>query len=398
MSKTKDLTDLSQDIFMPLFPPQPIIPDYGQGMYIYDLDNKKYLDFAAGIAVNSLGHAHPAYLKTAQEQLAKLNHVPGTYLTEPKVKCAELLVKNGCFDQVFFSNSGTEAIEGCIKLARKWAYETNGPECNEIIAFEGAFHGRTMGAASLTNKRTIQPFFGPYMDGVQFAKFNDIESVRALINKNTAAIIVEPVQGEGGIIPAESDFFTQLRAMCYDHNIALVFDEIQAGIGRLGTFFAYQTFGVEPDIAALAKGLGNGFPIGAIVAKKEFGDHFTPGSHGSTYGGNPLGTALSHCTISEILKDGFMENVRKTGQYIMDHLRDIQDRTDSITDVRGIGFMIGIDTVFDIAALRAKAQEYGLITTQSGAKTLRLTPPLIAEEKHADEALGILEKIMKEGV
>lgn len=394
MNKNEKIA-LSEDVFFPLFPPQSVIPVRGEGCYIYDSDDKKYLDFAAGIAVTALGHAHPDYIKVAKEQMEKLMLVPATFITEEKLYSAQLLADNTCFDNVFFTNSGTEAMEGALKLARKWAYETKGPDCNEIVAFHNAFHGRTYGAASITNKSQSQPFFAPYLSGIQFAHFNDINSVKDAISDKTAAIVIEPVQGEGGVTPADKDFMVALRALCDEQNIALIFDEIQAGMGRTGTFLAHEQFGIEPDIATLAKGLGAGFPVGALVAKKKFGAHFTPGSHGSTYGGNALATKLAGFVMETILADGFMEHVSTMGQRLTAGLEDIKRRTNKIEDVRGMGLMIGVDTTWDIATLRNALMEAGLLTTQAGANTLRLTPPLIVSADEIDEALHIIETVLR---
>lgn len=395
LSHSQQIVKKSKEVLMPLFEPQEVVPERAEGCYIYDLDGNKYLDFAAGIAVNALGHNHPAHSKALKEQIDKIIHIPGTFLTEPKIQAAALLTENSCFDQVFFCNSGTEAIEGAFKLARKWAYETKGEQANEVIAFENAFHGRSMGAASLTNKRSTQPFYAPYIEGIHFATYNDIESIKTLISDKTAAILVEPVQGEGGIVPADLEFLKQLREICDANKIALVFDEIQAGIGRLGTFFAYEKFGIEPDIAALAKGLGGGFPIGAIVAKKSFGDHFNAGAHGSTYGGNPLGTAAASAVLSEILKPGFLPHVNEMSDMMFAGLEKIKKDTGKITDIRGMGLMIGVDAEADAKALRPLLQNTGLMTTGAGKRTLRLTPPLIITKDHIDEAMAILENVIK---
>ena len=399
LSPSQELIARSKNVLMPLFEPQQVVPSHGEGCYIYDIQGKRYIDFAAGIAVNALGHNHPVMRDAAREQLDKIIHIPGNYLSEPKVRCAELLTANSCFDQAFFCNSGAETIEGAIKLSRKWAYETKGPECNEIIAFENAFHGRTMGAASITNKRSSQPFYAPYIDGIHFAVYNDIQSVEELVSDKTAAIFIEPIQGEGGIIPIEPAFLKQLRALCDKKKIALVFDEIQAGMGRTGHFYAYQHHGIEPDIAALAKGLGGGFPIGALVAKKAFGNHFNAGAHGSTYSGNPLGTAISSAVLEHILSPGFLDNVREAGQYLYDGLAQIQADTDLIEDIRGLGLMIGVDfPSVKGADLIPLLQKNGMLATASGKRTLRLTPALIVTKDHIDEALEIIKTTLKEAV
>ena len=294
---------------------QPVVLESGSGCTVTDRDGKRYLDFAAGIAVASLGHAPEVVVKVMREQAEKLIVAPPSFATKPKVDCARLIVENSCFDQVFFTNSGTEAVEACLKTARKWAYDNKGPACNEIIAFHNSFHGRSYGAASLTEKCHTQPYFAPYVPGIHFADFNDIESVKKLVSVNTAAIFIEPVQGEGGIIPATPEFMKALRVLCDENRIVLVFDEVQTGFGRTGRLFGYQHMGVEPDIAAFAKGMGGGFPIGSMAAKKQYAAALTAGSHGSTYAGNPLATAVSGAVIREIVAAGFIERVQKTSAH-----------------------------------------------------------------------------------
>ena len=397
MAKTRqEIIDESAEVLIKSYEPQPFALSHGKGVYVWDTDDNKYIDCSIGYAVASLGHAPPAVLKTINEQAAKLMACQASYMTEPKLAASKLLVENSCFDLVFFSNSGTESVEACLKLARKWAYDTKGEGCNEIIAFRNAFHGRSFGAASVTEKFHTQPFFGPYLPGIHFAEFNNADSVKALINDNTAAIILEPIQGEGGLNPATDEFMQGVRALCDEHNIALIFDEVQVGMGRLGTLFAYETWGVEPDIIALAKGLGSGFPVGAMMAKRKFGEHMKPGTHGTTYGGNPLATAVVHTVVSELTKPGFLEHVNKVGAFLLEGLQEIQRKSNKITDVRGRGLMFGMDTTIDIGHLIKALQKNGLMATQAGTSTLRITPPLVISESEAQEALDILNKTFKE--
>lgn len=394
--ESQKIIDETFKLLVKTYAPQPVVMDHGQGAYAWDTDGKKYLDFAVGIAVGSLGHASPALLKTINDQAARLMACQSSYATKEKLRCAELLVKHSCFDLVYFSNSGTESIEATLKCARKWAYDAKGHECNEIIAFHNSFHGRTYGSASVTEKRNSQPYFAPYLDGVHFATFNDIASVKALVSKKTAAIIIEPVQGEGGLTPATPAFIKELRALCDAEKICLIFDEVQAGFGRLGTLFAYEAFGVEPDMGAWAKGMGSGFPVGCMMAKEEFGKAIVVGTHGTTYGGNPLACAVAATVTEEMLKPGFMDNVNKVGGVLMNGLKELQRSSNKITDIRGMGLMIGVDTVFDIKKLIGGLQKNGLMTTQAGSATLRLTPPLILTEDQAKEALAIIEKTLQE--
>lgn len=387
----------AHDVVMPIYPLQEVMVDRGEGCYVFDTGGKKYLDFAAGIAVCALGHGHKEYVAAAKDQLDKIIMCQGSYITQPRLDASEILIKNCFADQVYFCNSGTEAIEASFRLVRKWAYETKGPECHEFIAFYKGFHGRTMGAASLTYKRDQQPYFGPYIPGIHFATMNDIDSVKKLISSKTAGIIIEPIQGEGGIAPADHDFVKALRALCDQHNIALVFDEIQVGVGRTGTLFAYEQYGITPDVMALAKGLGGGFPVAAMVAKLDIAQHFSAGSHGTTYGANPLAMRLVHTMLTQILKPGFLENVRTTGAYLKAGLEKIKRESNTIKDIRGTGLILGVDTVFDPAKLLKSLLNNGMMATRAGDTTLRLTPPLIVTQKEADECLQILDRTLREG-
>ena len=397
----QEIIEQTENVLVKTYNLQPVVMDHAKGCYSYDSAGKEYLDFAAGIAVASLGHAHPKMLETIKEQSEKVIACQASFATEPRLEAAQTLVDNGCFDLVYFSNSGTESVEAALKCARKWAYDNKGENCNEIIAFKNAFHGRTYGSASITSKRDTQPFFAPYVEGISFADFNDSASVELLINENTAAIIIEPIQGEGGLVPATTEFLTDLRKMCDENNICLIFDEIQAGMGRLGTFYAYQAFEtddgvVEPDIACLAKGLGSGFPVGAMVAKRKFGEALTIGTHGTTYGGNPLACAVVATVTKEILSEGFLDHINKVSEHLVEGLEKIQGSSNKITDIRGKGLMIGVDTSFDIKDLLKKLQDNGFMATQAGKSTLRLTPPLIVSLEEADEALAIIDKTLKE--
>ncbi len=401
MTTANEIIKQTEEILVNTYNSQPVVMDHGKGCYAYDTDGKKYLDFAAGIAVASLGHAHPKMLDTINKQAARMMTCQASYATKEKLEAAKILVDNSCFDLVYFSNSGAESVEAALKCARKWAYDNKGKNCNEIITFHNSFHGRTYGAASITEKRNSQPFFAPYLGGVHFAEFNDPASVSSLINENTAAIIVEPVQGEGGLVPANPFFLADLRRMCDTHNICLIFDEIQAGMGRLGTFFAYQSFetdagAVEPDIACLAKGMGGGFPVGAMVAKHPFGDAIVVGTHGTTYGGNPLACAVASTVMKEILSDGFLSHAKEVSEHLFNGLKEIQSSSNKITDIRGLGLMIGVDTSFPIKKVLSTLQKNGLMATQAGKSTLRLTPPLLVTIEQADEALNIIDKSLKE--
>lgn len=414
------MSDKAQNVINDLFKilvktysPQPVVMDHGKGSYVWDTDGKKYLDFAIGIAVVSLGHTNSVVLNAITTQMQKLMMCQQSYATEPKLRAAKLLVENSCADLIYFCNSGTEAIEAAMKCARKWAHQEKGPHCTEIIAFRNSFHGRTYGAASITEKRHSQEFFNPYIPDCLFATFNDLESVKQLISEKTCAIFVEPVQGEGGLDPAHPCFLMGLRKLCDEHNIALVFDEVQAGMGRLGHFNAYDAFTccggdpacvngslsgtpkarpIEPDIICWAKGMGGGFPVGAMGGKAKFASAIEVGTHGTTYGGNPLACAVAAAVMEEMLKDGFMDHVQKISKILYDGLNEIKRSSNKITAIKGKGLMIGLDTVFDIKDLLNALQKNGLLATQAGKSTLRLTPPLTLSEDEAREALEILDK------
>ncbi|MCK6418911.1 MAG: aspartate aminotransferase family protein [Alphaproteobacteria bacterium] len=403
---TTDAQNIIDETFKHLiktYEPQPVVMDHGEGIYAFDTDGKKYFDFAAGIAVASLGHAHPVVLETINKQAARLMAVQNSYATKEKLAAAKLIVAHSCIDLVYFSNSGTESVEAALKCARKWAHDEKGPQAIEIIAFRNSFHGRTYGSASVTEKFHTQPFFGPYIPGIQWAEFNNLESVRALISKDkTAAVIVEPVQGEGGLAVAEVSFLQGLRDLCTQNNVCLIFDEVQAGFGRLGYLHAYEAFTdahgtiVEPDIICWAKGMGSGFPVGAMGAKEKFGKAIVVGTHGTTYGGNPLACAVAHTVITTMLKPGFLENVRASAKAFHDGLSEIQRRSNKITAIKGKGLMSGIETTIEIKTLMRALQKNGLMSTQAGKATIRLTPPLIITPAQIHQALQVIERTVAE--
>ncbi len=413
-AEAQKIIDESFGYLVKTYAPQPVVMDYGEGCYAYDTDGKKYLDCAAGIAVASLGHAHPALMKTISEQAQRMMICQASYSTKEKLEAAKLLVETSCFDEVYFSNSGTESVEAALKCARKWAYEAKGEQANEIIAFRKSFHGRTYGSASVTEKRHVQPYFGPYLPGVHYATFNDLDSVKELASaEKTAAIIIEPVQGEGGLTSAEPEFLMGLRLLCDELNICLIFDEVQAGFGRLGTLHAYEAFEccpecakgeecnpdnlqvIEPDIAAWAKGMGSGFPVGAMAVKAKF-SAIEVGTHGTTYGGNPLACAVAATVMKEMTRDGFLDHVQKVSGIFFDGLQEIKRSSNKIVDIRGKGLMIGVDTVFDIKNVLSTLQKNGMMATQAGKETLRITPPLIISEDEVKEALDIIQKTLSE--
>ena len=398
MSKNLDMQKRANDTFMPLYPHKDVAMARGDGSYLYDMEGNQYLDCAGGIAVCALGHNHPAFVRGIQEQLDRgFTMVVGSIATEPKVKAAELLTGNCCADSIFFCNSGAEAVEGSLKLARSWAHHNKSEDCKEFIVFHNSFHGRTYGAVSATEKSLHQPQFAPYLQGFHFAEFNNLDSVKELISDKICAVLVEPVQGEGGLTAGTPEFFQGLQKLCNDNKILLISDEIQAGMGRMGTLMAHKHFGYEPDIITLAKGLGGGFPVGAFMAKKEISKVFNAGDHGTTYGGNPLATNVVYHVVSEIVKPEFLARVKEASTYFVKKLNALHNETgNAITAVKGEGLMIGIDTKFKIADLLSELLKHGLLATQAGKNTLRLTPPLTISNDEIDEAVEKIAAVLKD--
>lgn len=391
-----DVLKRANDILINVYAFWPVQFVRGDGCYLFDDQGKKYLDFAACIAVTNLGYNHKAYIKALQDQVAAL-HLSLCYTPDPvRLKAAEKMIALSGLDQVYFCSSGTEAVEGCLKTARKWATETKGPDCYEFIYVHDSFHGRTMGALSVNGQEAYRNGYEPLLPGTHEARFNDLESVRKLINKNTAGIIVEPVLGEGGILAGTHAFIHGLRALCDEHNVALILDEVQCGMGRIGTIFAYEHYDVLPDLVCWAKGLGAGFPVGAFMGKKKFTSHITHGSHGSTYGGNPMACAAVNVVLDEITKPGFLDNVKTTGQVLRDGLEDIARRTNMISNVRGLGMMIAADYHGGKAKDFVKTcLKHGLVILTCGENSLRIVPPLVLSPDEAREGLGLLEDALK---
>ncbi len=372
----------------------PIVFDRGEGMYMYDVEGKKYLDFYSGIAVLALGHHYPGYDEAVKEQVDKLLHISNYFYNEPAAEAAELLKKVSGLDRVFFTNSGTEAVEGAIKMARRYAYNKDGKHDHEIIAMKQSFHGRSMGALSVTGNDHYQEPFKPMIGGVKFADFNDLESVKALVNEKTCAILLETLQGEGGIYPATKEFVQGIRELCDEHDILLILDEIQCGMGRCGTMFFYQQFGILPDILTVAKALGCGVPVGAFLCTEKAAA-LVPGDHGTTYGGNPLVCAAAKKVLQIFEEDHILEKAQQSGAYLWEKLEVLKEKCPDIVDHRGVGLMQGLEFTYPVGEVLKKAQAEGLILINAGANIIRFIPALITEEKHIDEMIGILEKVLE---
>lgn len=372
-----------------------LVLDHGEGVYLYDTDGKQYLDFAAGIAVCALGYGNKDYNDALKAQVDKLLHTSNLYYNVPTIEAAKKALKASGMDRIFFTNSGTEAIEGAIKAAKKYAFTRDGHAGHEIIAMNHSFHGRSIGALSVTGNAHYQEPFEPLMPGVKFADFNNLESVKAQITDKTCAIIMETVQGEGGIYPAEKEFIEGVRALCDEKDILLILDEIQCGMGRTGEMFAWQNYGVKPDIMTCAKSLGCGVPVGAFFMTQKVADKsLAPGDHGTTYGGNPfVGTAVS--TVFDLFeKHKILDNVHEVAPYLEQKLDELVAKYDFLTTRRGMGLMQGLVCTLPVGQVSAKALEQGLIIITAGADVIRMVPPLVIEKKHVDEMIEKLEKAL----
>lgn len=370
--------------------PQPVVFVEGHGARVKDREGREYLDFLAGIAVNTLGHSHPQLVDALTHQIRTLVHVSNAYWTEPQVGFQRRLVDATFADRVYPCNSGAEANEAAIKLARRYQRVVRGEERYEFITFEKSFHGRTMGAISATGQPKYHAGFEPLVPGFHYAPWGDLDAVRALVSERTAAILVEPVQGEGGIRPAEPAFLAGLRRLCDEHGLVLIFDEVQCGVGRTGALFAYQYYGVEPDIMTLAKGVGGGVPLGAMVARGEVAEGFGRGSHASTYGGNPLASAAGCVVLDAVMADGFLEHVTAMGERLRAGLCEAVGSHPRVRDIRGVGLMNGVELDADPAdALRVvhACRDAGLLLNTAGGHVVRMVPPLVVTADDVDLAV-----------
>jgi len=371
---------------MPVYPRSPVRPVRGEGCYLYGENGEKYLDFAAGIAVNLLGHGHPHLTKAIQDQAATLIHVSNLYGSPQGEAFAKRLCENTFADTVFFTNSGVEAVECAIKTARRYHYAKGNPEKHTLITFSNAFHGRTMGTISATDQAKMIDGFAPLLPGFTVVAFNDLDAALAAIDENTAGFLVEPIQGEGGIRPGTHEFLSGLRAACDEHDLLLVFDEVQCGVARTGRLYAYQHFGVEPDIMASAKGIGGGFPMGACLASEKAAAGMVIGTHGSTYGGNPLAMAAGQAVFDVVANEEFLAEVRQKGERLRSALEQMIPNHDHLFDsVRGVGLMLGIKMKADSRAFVTYLRTRGILTVAAGDNVVRVLPPLIIEESHIRE-------------
>ncbi|HQA66206.1 MAG TPA: aspartate aminotransferase family protein [Bacillota bacterium] len=366
----------------------------GKGCLIYDINGKEYLDFVSGVAVNCLGHCHPAIINAIREQSCKLMHVSNLYWNELQMELADRLCELSGLEGAFFCNSGTEAIEAAIKFARKYGKLKGGALKHEIIYLNNSFHGRTLGALSVTGQEKYQKDYMPLIPGVKSVDLNDAGQLRKEMNSNVCAIIAEPVQGEGGILAADKSFLEEAKKLCEKYDSLLIFDEVQCGIGRLGSLFAFEKFGVKPDLVCIAKGLGGGFPIGAVVASGKAAECIAYGDHGSTFGGNPLACKVALTILEELLQNGVLENVEHMSKYFVGKLQALKEKHGSIKSIRGIGLLLGLQLSIDTKKFIDECIDSGLLLVGAGADVVRLLPPLNIQEEYINRAIDIIDSVL----
>ncbi|MBP2627888.1 MAG: Acetylornithine/succinyldiaminopimelate aminotransferase [Firmicutes bacterium] len=393
MNKQQVIETVDQ-YYMPVFARYNIVLSHGEGPYVYDHEGKKYLDFLAGIAVNLLGHAHPKLVSAIAQQAGKMIHSSNLYYTEVQATLVKQLAAVSGLDKVFIANSGAEANEGAIKLARKYAKTLNSDRV-EIISAQHCFHGRTLATLTATAQPKYQEGLEPLPGGFKYVDYNDIGALKAAVSEKTCAILLEPIQGEGGINMPDGDYLKQVRQLCDEAGVLLILDEIQTGMGRTGTMFAYQQYGIVPDIVTIAKGLGGGVPIGAFIASEKIASAFHSGDHGSTFGGNPLVCAAANAVLTEIEQAGLLANTQQTGAYFLDALLQLKKKyPDIITDVRGKGLMLGAELTIPGRDIVNSCQEAGVIINCTAGNVLRFVPPLIIQPVHVDEMVAVLDKVL----
>ncbi|MBR0384362.1 MAG: aspartate aminotransferase family protein [Eubacteriaceae bacterium] len=390
--KSQHIMERGSAVIMPTYARFPIVFDHGEGCELTDADGKTYLDFTAGIAVNCLGYHHPALTAALSDQAKKMLHVSNLYWHEPMVQAAEKLTRLSGLDQVFMCNSGAEANEAAMKLARIYAKHEKSSASVEIIAMDHSFHGRTYAAITATGQPKYQKDLDPLMPAIRHVPFNNIGALKKAVSSRTAAILLEPIQGEGGIHPADPDYLTAVRALCDTQNIVLIFDEVQCGIGRTGTFFAYQGYGLKPDIVCFAKGVAGGVPMGGIIASEQVSRYFVPGTHASTFGAGPLATAAANVVLDIVGDPKFLDEVKNKGDYLRERLLALKAKGDVITDVRGLGLMQGIELTCEAGPVVNRAMDNGLLLVGAGKNVIRFVPPLVISEADIDRGVAILEQ------
>jgi acetylornithine aminotransferase len=387
----------AERVIMKTYGRYPIVPVRGAGCRVWDADGRDYLDFLAGVAVNNLGHCHPKVVKAIQEQAAALIHCSNYYHIPQQIELAELLCGRSFADRAFFCNSGAEANEAAIKLARKYSRETYGPERYAIITAAESFHGRTLATVSATGQEKVQRFFDPLLHGFRHVPFNDAAAIESAVTEQTCAVMLEPIQGEGGVNIPSPDYLKQVREICDRHGLLLILDEVQTGLGRTGKLFAYEHFGVTPDIMTLAKALAGGAPIGAMLAREPFTDAFSPGTHGSTFGGNPLMTAAALAALNALLDEGLLERSREMGNYLMERLTELKTRHTIVKEVRGIGLMVGMSLTVPAGEIVKEGHARGLLLNVTHDTVLRFVPPLVVSREEIDAMAVILDELLAGG-
>jgi predicted acetylornithine/succinylornithine family transaminase len=404
MKTFEQIAELEKQYLLGTYNRYPIVLTRGKGVFLYDLEDKRYLDFVSGLGVNALGHAHPRIVKTIREQAAKLIHVSNLYYHEYQGALAEKLCtlaggssigSSGEKFRAFFQNSGTEAIEGSIKLARLAGHRAGGDAKSRLVALEGSYHGRTFGALSLTGQEKHRKGFEPMLEEVTFVAQNDIEGLRAAVNDNTCAIVLEPIFGEGGIYECSVEFLRECRAAADRHKAALIFDEIQCGLGRTGTMFAFQSFGVTPDIVAIAKPIAAGLPLGAFIAKEEFASAISPGQHGTTFGGGPLACRVALEFLAIVEEEKLLDNVNQVGAYLQQELKGIVEKSAAAKEVRGRGFIQGINLEIPARPIVDEALAEGVLFNSTHDTVVRFLPPFLLEEKHVDKGIRVLKNLLR---
>jgi acetylornithine/N-succinyldiaminopimelate aminotransferase len=394
MNTLDQIANLEKQYLLQTYNRYPIAFSRGKGVFLYDLEGNRYLDFVSGLGVNALGHAHPRIVKAIREQAAKLVHVSNLYYHEYQGPLAEKLCQLSGLDRAFFSNSGTEAIEGSIKLARLAGHRAGGSAKCRLVGLDGSYHGRTFGALSLTGQEKHRKGFEPLLEEVTFVKQNDLESLRAAVNDETCAIVLEPVFGEGGIYECSVEFLQECRALADRFHAALIFDEIQCGLGRTGTIFAFQSFGVTPDIVAIAKPIAAGLPLGAFIAKEEFASAISPGQHGTTFGGGPLACRVALEFLAIVEEEKLLENVNKVGAYLQQELKTLAEKSAAASGVRGRGFIQGIQLEIPARPIVDAALAEGVLFNSTQDTVVRFLPPFLLEEKHVDKGIRVLKKLL----
>ncbi|MFO7821407.1 MAG: aspartate aminotransferase family protein [Lentisphaeria bacterium] len=390
-SDKAEILELHNKYVLGTYPPSEAVIDRGAMSWLWDADGNRFLDFTSGISVCNLGHCHPRVTEAIQRQAARLVHVSNLFVNANQPRLAELISKRSFGGQVFFCNSGAEANEGMIKFARRWGHAQGR---HEIITMESSFHGRTLATLAATGRKKYREGFQPDVEGFIHVPFNDLSAVENAITEQTAAVLVEPIQGEGGVIPANPDFMQGLRRICDEHNILLMLDEVQCGMGRTGEYFAYQRYGIEPDAMAMAKALANGFPIGAFEVKVEHADVLPPGTHATTFGGSPLACAAGIAVFETFEEETVLDNCQRMAALIWEQLHKLSEQSEAIKEVRGMGLMIGIDINGDAKEVLLKAREQGLLILTAGESVVRLLPPLTVQEEEANKAMAVLKDIL----